>query len=405
MNKFFQIISNYRSEAIYLQKELVRRPALGPENLGQGELNKAIFIENYLNQFGLKANWFKAKDVRVECGFRPNLVFTYPGKKDKKLWIIAHLDVVPPGDLSLWQTDPFELKVDGDLVYGRGVEDNHQAIVSSLLVAKVLAEHSLQPDYGLGLVFVADEETGNKYGLQFLVDHYPQLFAEQDLFLVPDHGAADGTEIEIAEKSMCWLKIEVLGQQCHASVPDKGKNSLLACADYILHLAQELPNHFDLKDSLFNPPYSTFVPTKKEANVENINTIPGRDVFYLDCRVLPNYSLEQVLDEIKTIGKSISQKHGVNLNFELVLNEPAAPKLDPDSALVRRLQRSILKVLGKKPKLVGIGGGTVAAILRRKGYPAVVWSSLLGFAHQPNERSSLANTLNDAKVMFDLLFG
>jgi succinyl-diaminopimelate desuccinylase len=51
----------------------------------------------------------------------------------------------------------------------------------------------------------------------------------------------------------------------------------------------------------------------------------------------------------------------------------------------------------------GIGGGTVAAFLRRKGYDAVVWSTIMNFAHQPNEQASISHTLKDAQVMACLL--
>ncbi|KUJ96342.1 MAG: Acetylornithine deacetylase or succinyl-diaminopimelate desuccinylase [Desulfonauticus sp. 38_4375] len=391
----------YRNEVIYLQQELVQRTALGPENGGQGEEEKAYFLVDYLNKLGFNPQIYWATDTRVASGKRPNVVARYAGKSSKTLWILSHLDVVPPGDLSLWKSNPYEIVVDGDYIYGRGVEDNHQGIVSSLLVLKRLKELDITPDYSLGLLFVADEETGSKYGLQYLLNQ--DIFQSDDLFLVPDHGTPEGDSIEIAEKSMFWLKIIVEGKQCHASVPDKGVNSLVASADFILRL-EELKNIFPLKNPLFDPARSTFSPTKKEANVENINTIPGKDIFYLDSRVLPEYKLEDVLEEIKKIGQEVEKKRNVNIKYEIVMQEQAAPITPEESEVVTCLKKAIFSVLKKKAKCIGVGGGTVAAFLRRKGFEAAVWSTLLGFAHQPNERSSITNTLNDARVMFKMLF-
>ena len=69
---------------------------------------------------------FDAPDARADSGIRPNLIATLPGKKSQNLWIMTHLDVVPTGDLSLWNSDPWEmLEKDGKL-YGRGTEDNQQ---------------------------------------------------------------------------------------------------------------------------------------------------------------------------------------------------------------------------------------------------------------------------------------
>ena len=55
-----------------------------------------------------------------------------------------------------------------------------------------------------------------------------------------------------------------------------------------------------------------------------------------------------------------------------------------------------------EPQPQGIGGGTVAAYARHNGYPAAVWATLPGNAHQPNEQTSIANIVQDAKVMAQL---
>ncbi|MDO9632102.1 MAG: M20/M25/M40 family metallo-hydrolase, partial [Humidesulfovibrio sp.] len=161
---------------------------------------------------------------------------------------------------------------------------------------------------------------------------------------------------------------------------------------------------FDRADPLFNPPHSTFQPTKKEANVENINTIPGRDVFYVDCRVMPGYDLDEVLATIKGFGDEVERDYGVRISYEYVQSEQAAPPTPADSEVVTRLVRSVKAVFGNHPKLMGIGGGTVAAYLRRAGHKAAVWGTLMHNAHQPNERSSIKNSIKDAKVMAAMLF-
>ncbi|MCG6537839.1 MAG: peptidase dimerization domain-containing protein, partial [Syntrophales bacterium LBB04] len=96
-----------------------------------------------------------------------------------------------------------------------------------------------------------------------------------------------GTLIEVAEKSLLWLRFTLSGKQCHASRPDLGINTLRATAQLILTL-EKLRSFFNKKDRCFDIPISTFEPTLKEANVPNINTIPGQDIFCLDCRVLPD---------------------------------------------------------------------------------------------------------------------
>jgi succinyl-diaminopimelate desuccinylase len=390
---------------IDLQRDLVAIPALGPMNGGPGEKDKTEFLKPYLTRMGFaEIREMRAPDPAVPCGYRPSLAAVVPGQNTAKtFWVISHTDIVPPGDLALWDSDPYTLKVDGDIIIGRGVEDNHQGIVSSLVVAKALLDLKITPAMNFGVLLVADEETGSKYGLDYVVKNHPELFGPDDLILVPDFGEPTSEMIEIAEKSMLWLKVIVEGKQCHASTPKAGINSLLAAATFITRVPS-LHQRFDRQDPLFDPPHSTFQPTKKEANVENINTIPGRDVFYLDCRVMPGYDLDEIMAAIKALGDEVEREHGVRISYEYVQREQAAPPTPADSEIVRKLMAAVRTVYGNNPTLQGIGGGTVAAYLRRAGHKAAVWSTLMHNAHQPNERSSISCSINDAKVMAAILF-
>ena len=267
---------------------------------------------------------------------RPNLVAYLPGKRPEKVWVLSHMDVVPPGDLSLWDSDPFTLRVDGDRLYGRGTEDDHHGIVMSLMAVRAFLDLELTPERTLALALVADEETGNDKGLAYLLREHPGLFSPQDLIIVPDAGSKDGTMIEVAEKSILWLKLTLLGQQGHASRPHKAKNTLRAAAHVIVAL-DELQREFPRQNPLFRPPMSTFEPTRKEANVPNINTIPGRDVFYLDCRVLPDYDLAQVTERVRAIATEAAEKFGVTLEVEPVQTLASAPPTAPEAPVVKAL--------------------------------------------------------------------
>jgi len=144
---------------------------------------------------------------------------------------------------------------------------------------------------------------------------------------------------------------------------------------------------------------STFEPTKKEANVPNVNTLPGDDVFYLDSRVLPQYPLAQVEAEIKRLATEVEKKFDVKISFEDLQRAEAAPPTPADAAIVGAMVKSVKKVYkGAKPKAKGIGGGTVAAVFRKMNLPAVVYSKQDETAHMPNEYCILDNLIGDAKV-------
>jgi succinyl-diaminopimelate desuccinylase len=396
----YKKIESFRPEIIKMQRELTARPALGPENGGSGEHEKAAYIKEQL--LLLKPDTLfdiPAPDQRAADGYRPNVVAAWKGNKEKRtVWILSHLDIVPPGDLSLWKDDPYKMRLKGDTIIGRGVEDNQHGIVSSYFALKGILDLKQVFPQGVGLVLVADEETGSKYGLQYVLKERQDLFQKDDLIIVPDGGNKEGTMIEIAEKSMLWLKFTVTGAQCHASTPEKGKNSLFGAAKLIVEL-NVLKEKFDFNNPIFKPQESTFEPTKIEANVPNVNTIPGRDVFYLDCRILPDYTVDEIIMEVIKLKRKLAKELDLKIEVEAIHRQDCAPPTAADSPVVTTLAKAINKVTGLKAKPMGIGGGTVAAFFREAGLPAAVWSTISPTAHQPNEYCSIKNIITDAKIM------
>lgn len=391
-------IASSKAEIVELETLLTSHPALAPESGGDGELEKVIALEGWLKSQGFtQFQRFDAPDSRVSSGIRPNLVVTIPGKDDSfSVWFMAHTDVVPVGELSLWHTDPWKVIEKDGRLYGRGVEDNQQGLVASTVAALALLREGITPPHTVKLLFVADEEVGSTYGIKYLLKEH-NLFKKDDIILIPDGGDSQGATIEVAEKNLMWLQFTVKGKQTHGSRPDEGINATLAGYDLALRV-HGLEAVFDKRDALFDPPYSTFQPTKKEANVPNINTIPGEDVFCMDCRILPCYTLDQVRVELRRCVKEVEDKYGVKVEWTepQTAESPATPV---DAPVARRLAEVVKAVTGVDTRFIGIGGGTVGAELRVKGFNAVVWSKLDETAHQPNEYTIIDNLISDSQVM------
>jgi succinyl-diaminopimelate desuccinylase len=392
-------IEQLQPDAVELMKKLISINSVGPMNNGPGETEKANCIKNYLRQIGFaKIDEYPAADGTASGGQRPNFSVCLPGRVEQhNMWIITHTDIVPPGDLALWHSDPYQAAIKDGKIYGRGSEDNHQGIISAIIAAQAFMKTGITPGCNLNLIFVADEETGSKFGLVHLLDQYPHLFKKSDLIIIPDAGEADGRLIEVAEKSIMWIKFKTSGKQVHASTPDQGINAFRAAGHLLVQL-DRLAKIFPLRDKVFTPSRSTFEPTKKEANVPNINTIPGEDVFYLDCRVLPDYEIRDVFNTVRKIADGIEQKFRVKIDINLEQGEQSAPATPVDAAVVQLLKAAIRKIYKRQARPQGIGGGTVAAILRRRGLPVAVWSTMDEVGHQPDEYCIIENLMNDAKV-------
>ena len=400
-DKLFKWIDDSIPLAVELETELTKRPAVSPESGGEGELDKCLFLEGWLKSHGITdLERYDAPDKRAKGGVRPNLIATISGNSEEKgrLWILSHIDVVPPGEEKLWESDPWTVIRKDDRLIGRGVEDNQQGLVSSILAAMALNAQGIKPVQTLKLLFAADEEVGSIYGIEWLVKNHPSLFNKDDMVLVPDAGDENGEFMEIAEKNILWLEFVTRGKQAHGSRPDLGANAFLAGADLAVRLHFELSAKFSDHDPLFDPDYSTFQPTKKEANVPNINTIPGEDIFCMDMRILPRHTTASVMAEIDRIKTEIEKKYRVTVK----INTKQLMESIPTSAsapVVKKLKTAIGEVYNVKARPIGIGGGTMAACLRNIGIDCAVWTKTDVTLHQPNEYTLINNILGDAKVM------
>ncbi len=396
-------IVGYGNDVIRIQKMLTACPALSPENGGDGEERKAEIVKKLLDETGYdKLLNVDAPDTRVSSGIRPNFIVRWNGHSNQKtIWIMSHMDIVPPGDLTRWDHDPYDAVLKDGKIIGRGTEDNQQAIVSSLLAIRALRSEGLVPEYDVGFAIVSDEETGSTFGIEHVLNTRPDLFCPQDLIVIPDAGDPEGTVIETAEKSILWIRFEIHGKQTHGSTPEKGSNAHKAGAHLIVRM-NDLYKQYPKNNPLFDPPVSTFEPTKKENNVPNINTIPGDDVFYFDCRVLPEVVLEEIQNRIRVWADEIQQQFQVQIQITWPQRVQAPPSTPVDAPVVQALIKAVKAVMGREGRTLGIGGGTVAAHFRERGLHAVCWTCLDDVAHAPNEYSRIENTLNDAKVFAHL---
>ena len=377
--------------------QMLRINAVNPRMGGPGERERADFLESFMKDNGLSVARVDVEDSEAPGGIRPNLSAKLEGRNMRRnLWYISHVDTVPEGSRDLWKTDPFQPTIRDGKIFARGAEDNGQSLVASLFALLTLKRLDLSLPYNVGVWFVADEEFASNYGIKQLLKRH--LFSESDLVVVPDSGSPRGTDIEIAEKGLLWMKVTTKGKQVHASLPKKGLNAHRVGMRLALELDDTLNAKYRKRDNLFDYPVSSFEPTKKEANVGNVNTVPGVDVFYFDCRVLPVYRLDDVESDVKRKIKEFERRYHTQIKFEEVEKEPAGPATAEDSEVATLLRKAVSRISKVKPRFVGIGGQTVGNLFRMEGIPTAVWSTIDDVPHEPNEYSKIANLINDTKV-------
>lgn len=397
MDDALRWIDGSRDDLVNFMLEMLRIKAVNPDGGGKGEYERALFLKKWLEDQGFSVSRHDVPDKRVPEGVRVSLTSVMEGQdRSRTLWLAAHMDTVPEGARELWATDPFEPVVKEGRIYGRGAEDNGQAIGSTIFAFKALKDLGVKPRTNIGLVLVSDEESGSKFGVIPLLE--TGVFKSTDMAIVPDTGTPDGSQIEVAEKSILWVKFTTKGKQVHGSTPEKGLNAHRIGMRLALQLDEMLHAKYRHQDKLFDPPISTFEPTKHELNVDNVNTVPGVDVQYFDCRVLPQYRLKDVMMEIESVKSKLEKETGAQIEATPVQYEENTSPTPTDSEVIIKLKNALKALRGIDARPIGIGGGTVGLYFRRKGIHTAVWSTLDDLAHQPNEYCKIENMINDAKV-------
>ena len=324
-------------------------------------------------------------DKLLSFGFQPKIVgsterpsvICYIKKENsaKTVWLESCLDTVPAGDLTKWNYPPFEGKIVGNKMYGRGAADSKVAIAMFCWLAKELVEEK-RFNGSIFLGFDADEQSGNFSGVKEVIKHAPKA----DVCLLGYQGI---DEISIGSRGNLVLKLTTLGKSAHTgSRSKKGINAIHSMAKAIsmftsLNLESSTESFFEFGSSL---------------NVSQIkggvavNVVPDKCEASIDVRLVPSQDKKKVLDRIR--GELERMKAGdksFDYNLE-VLQSYDSYLTDPEDRFIRLFQKTAQDILGKNIPLVASGQKSIGNVIQELHTPTI---NAFGVAsdnvHAPNE--------------------
>ena len=314
----------------------------------KGEAECAQWVAEQLREVGYSPEY-------LESGApgRGNVFARLPGADPTRgaLLIHGHLDVVP-AEAADWSVHPFSGAVSDGYVWGRGAVDMKDMCGMMLAVARHFKRTGIVPPRDLVFAFVADEESGGKYGAQWLVRNRPDLFAGVSEAVGEVGGFSvtlprrDGGErrlylIETAEKGLLWMRLTARGRAGHGSMihDDNAVTAIAAAvarigshqfpvvltesvAAFLVAVAEETGYSFDIDSPDLEGaiaklgPIARLVgatlrdtanPTMLKAGYK-ANVIPATAEAVIDCRVLPGRqaAFEREIDEL--IGPGITRE-------------------------------------------------------------------------------------------------
>jgi len=203
-----------RDELIELCSQLIKIPSENPPG-DSTEISQ--FITDYLAQFDLKTNWYESNDKMF------NLVSSIGNDDGKQLIYCGHTDVVPAGDLSKWDFDPFSGEVKDGWLLGRGASDMKAGLGGLIFVFGLLKKLNIELPGKLTLAIVPDEETGGEYGVPWLLE---KGIVHGDGCLIAEPSSP--LNPTIGQKGSYWFELEVFGEPGHGSLsPIAGNNAIV----------------------------------------------------------------------------------------------------------------------------------------------------------------------------------
>lgn len=396
---------------------------------------------------------FDAEGIAYEYGEsapgRGNLVARLKGKGSAPaLVLLHHIDVVPV-NREYWTTEPFSGAVKDGYIYGRGAQDMKSLAIAELMAFLTLHRAKVPLDRDVIFLATADEEAGGEFGAGWVVKNRPQWIAGAGFLLnegarspVRDDGSPRFIGVGRTEKTPAWLKLVATGTPGHGSVPrpDSAVNRLIAGLERLrswqtpLEVTPPIAAAFASQAAFVEEPWRTRfrdiaalvkTPGAREAlaqrpealalvtntvsitgleGTNKINIIPPVATALVDCRLLPGWTIERWVAEIKRVLADDSIK------IEVVLNFP--PTVSPaESPLYRTIEEAVKGLHpGASVAQTVTAGFTDSHFFRERGIvsygfaPFAITEADSGTAHGNDERMKVSSFTAGVKLMWEVVY-
>ncbi|KQN76923.1 succinyl-diaminopimelate desuccinylase [Devosia sp. Leaf64] len=356
-----------------LIERLIACPSVTPEAAGALEL-----LTHELEAIG-----FSVTHLRFEGdgSYPVDNLFATRGTGGRKLLFAGHTDVVPPGDLAQWTSDPFEPRVADGKLFGRGAAD-----MKSGIAAFVAACSAIPADAGtIQLAITNDEEADAINGTEKLVRWMADNGHNFDFALVGEPSAAEflGDSIKIGRRGSFSGTVTVRGVQGHVAYPHKANNPLPVLAAIVTALSTT-----KLDDGTEHFPASNLEVTTVDVGNPTGNVIPGAGTLKFNIRYNDTWTPDTLADWVKARIVSVDAR-GTSVDFAIA-GVPSRSFLSPLSEDIDTLSDAIEDVTGRRPEY-STGGGTSDARFIAQ-YGPVVECGLVGPSmHKADEHISITD--------------
>jgi len=364
-----------------IAKKLIEKKSVTPDDSGCQE-----YIKNELSKFN-----FVHQNIDIE---NVNNIWIKKGSKKPLIVFAGHTDVVPPGNIDEWETDPFKPEIKNNILYGRGASDMKSSIAAMVSAAQRFVENNPNHNGSIGFLLTSDEEGPAKYGTKKVIEKFKKDNIDIDYCIVgePTSSEVFGDTIKNGRRGSITGNLKVLGIQGHIAYPDSAKNPIHYVGDLINKL-----NNFEWDNgNKYFPKTSFQISSIKSASVAS-NMIPGSVDIIFNLR----FSNELTQEIIKRKFKEILSD--LNCEYEIFWNCSAEPFITNEGHLTKILQDTIKETININSILSTTGGTSDARFISKHAKETIEFGPLNKTAHKVNENISLENLANLEKIYYNVL--
>lgn len=406
MNAYEQIdawIDAHFDEEVRFLQELVRVPTDTPPGNNAPHAERTAEL---LQGFGFAAEKHAVPEAEVKAqGLQSitNLIVRRRYGEGRTVVLNAHGDVVPPGEG--WTRDPYGGEVEGGKLYGRASAVSKSDFASFTFAVRALESLRAPLQGGVELHFTYDEEFGGELGPGWLLK---QGLTRPDLLIA----AGFSYEVVTAHNGCLQMQVTVHGKMAHAAIPHTGVDALQAATKILAALYAQNAKYQQVTSGVAGIKHPYLNVGRIEGGT-NTNVVPGKVVFRLDRRMIPEENPAQVEADIRAvIAEAAALSPDVRIEIKRLLLANALQPLPGNQPLVAAIQKHGKAVFGQDIPAMGTPLYTDVRLYGEAGIPGVIYGAgprtvLESHAKRADERLELEDLRRATKVvartLFDLL--
>ena len=364
------------SKTLQLAEALIARRSVTPEDGGCQAL-----IGERLQACGFACT---PRDAGPADGRVANLWALRRGSAaDARLLVLAgHTDVVPPGPLAAWRSDPFVPTHRAGVLYGRGAADMKTSVAAMVVAAEEFVAARPAHAGSIAFLLTSDEEGPATDGSVQVVEWLRAQGIAPDYCIVGEPTSVQqlGDMIKNGRRGTLSGRLTVQGVQGHIAYPHLARNPIHALAPA---LAELVATEWDRGNTYFPP--TSWQVSNIHAGTGVGNVIPGTCTVDFNFR----YGTESTPAQLKARVHAVLERHGVE--FELVWTLGGEPFLTPAGELSRALGAAIQAHTDVAAELSTTGGTSDGRFIARIGPQVVEFGPINATIHQVDERVAVAD--------------